>query len=253
MQNYKMILAYDGSRYDGWQKQGNTGNTIQGKLETLLTRLNGAKVEVNGSGRTDAGVHAKGQTASFTMDTAWDCHMLQETCNQYLPKDIVVLSLEQAPPRFHARLNAKGKIYTYRIGTSHIRNVFERNYLYDYGKPLDVAAMRQAAVLLTGTHDFQSFCSAKPGKKSTVRTLYDIAITETDREVRLRFHGNGFLYHMVRILTGTLIEVGNGSRRYEELVGVLAARDRKRAGFLAPPEGLMLMEVEYDQKPQKVT
>ena len=230
MQNYKMILAYDGSRYDGWQKQGNTGNTIQGKLETLLTRLNGAKVEVNGSGRTDAGVHAKGQTASFTMDTAWDCHMLQETCNQYLPKDIVVLSLEQAPPRFHARLNAKGKIYTYRIGTSHIRNVFERNYLYDYGKPLDVAAMRQAAVLLTGTHDFQSFCSAKPGKKSTVRTLYDIAITETD-----------------------LIDVGNGSRRYEELVGVLAARDRKRAGFLAPPEGLMLMEVEYDQKPQKVT
>ena len=248
MQNYKMILAYDGSRYDGWQKQGNTERTIQGKLETLLSRLNEAPVEVHGSGRTDAGVHAQGQTVSFAMQLEWDSVQLQAVCNQYLPKDIAVLSLEAAPPRFHARLNAKGTVYRYRIGTSAIRNVFARNYLYEYGKPLDVEAMRQAAALLVGTHDFQSFCSAKPGKKSTVRTLHHIAITDTGDEVILEFDGNGFLYHMVRILAGTLIEVGAGSRSPEELPDILAARDRKRAGFLAPAQGLTLVSVRYAEQ-----
>lgn len=247
MQNYKMVLAYDGTRYDGWQKQGNTGNTIQGRLEALLTRLDGQPVEVNGSGRTDAGVHAEGQAASFRLQKRWDCEELRREINGYLPKDIVVLSVEPVDPRFHARLNAVSKIYRYRIGVSDVRNVFERPYIYDYGQPLDLAAMRKAAALLCGTHDFQSFCSSKKGRKSTVRTLSEIRIEEMRGEVVLTFYGDGFLYHMVRILTGTLIEVGSGMRTAAEMPAILEASDRKTAGALAPAEGLALMQVFYSQ------
>lgn len=245
MQNYKMILSYDGTRYDGWQKQGNTANTIQGKLETLLSRLTGEEVELHGSGRTDAGVHAMGQVASFKLEKKWDCGRLQESCNQYLPRDIVVSSLEEAEPRFHARLNAVEKTYRYRICTSKVRNVFQRYYVYEYGNALDMTAMRQAADLLIGEHDFQSFCSTKRSKKSTVRKLYEINIAEGNGEVTITFRGNGFLYNMVRILTGTLIEVGEGKRKPEEIPAILAAKDRTTAGFTAPPEGLMLISVAY--------
>lgn len=245
MQNYKMILAYDGTRYDGWQKQGNTGNTIQGKLEALLSRLTGEEVEIHGSGRTDAGVHALGQVANFKLENKWDCAKLQEACNQYLPKDIAVCSLEEAEPRFHARLNAVEKTYRYRILTSPVRNVFERYYVYEYGSPLDTKAMREAAALLIGEHDFQSFCSTKRSKKSTVRKLYEINIAEEGGEVILTFRGSGFLYNMVRILTGTLIEVGQGKCRPEEMTDIILAKDRAKAGFTAPAEGLMLMTVGY--------
>lgn len=245
MQNYKMVLSYDGTRYDGWQKQGNTANTIQGKLEAQLSRLTGETVEIHGSGRTDAGVHAIGQVVSFKLNKKWGCARLQEACNQYLPKDIVVCMLEEAEPRFHARLNAVEKTYRYRICTSHVRNVFERYYIYEYGNTLNTTAMRQAANLLIGEHDFQSFCSTKRSKKSTVRKLYEINIAEEDREVTLTFRGNGFLYNMVRILTGTLIEVGEGKRSPEEMPAILAAKDRTTAGFTAPAEGLMLMSVGY--------
>lgn len=245
MQNYKMILAYDGTRYDGWQKQGNTGNTIQGKLEAMLSRLTGEEVEIHGSGRTDAGVHALGQVASFKLKNKWNCARLQEACNQYLPKDIAVCSLEEAEPRFHARLNAVEKTYRYRIFTGSVRNVFERYYVYEYGNPLDTKAMREAAALLIGTHDFQSFCSTKRSKKSTVRILHEIYIAEEGDEVILTFRGNGFLYNMVRILAGTLIEVGEGKRIPEEMSAILSAKDRTTAGFTAPAEGLILMTVGY--------
>lgn len=245
MQNYKMILSYDGTRYDGWQKQGNTGNTIQGKLEALLSRLNGEEVEIHGSGRTDAGVHALGQVVSFKLEKKWDCKELQQVCNRYLPKDIAVCSLEEAEPRFHARLNAVEKTYRYRILTSSVRNVFERHYVYEYGSPLDTKAMREAADMLIGEHDFQSFCSTKRSKKSTVRKLYEINIAEEGGEIILTFRGSGFLYNMVRILTGTLIEVGEGKRTPEEMSSILLAKDRTTAGFTAPAEGLMLISVNY--------
>lgn len=248
MQNYKMVLSYDGTRYDGWQKQGNTANTIQGKLEALLSRLTGEAVEIHGSGRTDAGVHAMGQVASFQLERQWDCARLQEACNQYLPKDMAVCSIAEAKPRFHARLNAVEKTYQYRIHTGHVRNVFERNYVYEYGSSLNTVAMRAAADLLIGTHDFQSFCSTKRSKKSTVRELYEIRMTEAAEEIILTFRGNGFLYNMVRILTGTLIEVGEGKRAPETMPAILAAKDRAAAGFTAPAEGLMLMAVGYPDK-----
>ncbi len=247
MQNYKMVLSYDGTRYDGWQKQGNTSNTIQGRLEALLSRLTGEEIEIHGSGRTDAGVHALGQVANFKLEQKWDCARLQEACNQYLPKDIAVCSLEEAQIRFHARLNAVEKTYRYRILTGNVRNVFERHYVYEYGKALDTKAMRKAAALLVGEHDFQSFCSTKRSKKSTVRMLHEICITEKAGEVILTFRGNGFLYNMVRILTGTLIEVGEGKRSPEEMPAILSAKDRTKAGFTAPAEGLMLMAVGYPE------
>lgn len=246
MQNYKMVLAYDGSRYDGWQKQGNTANTIQNRLEMVLERLTGEAIEVHGSGRTDAGVHARGQVVSFRLQAARSCDALRQDLNRYLPKDIGVLSLEEAPPRFHARLNAVEKCYQYRISTAERPNVFERFYVYDYGKSLNITAMQKAAACLVGEHDFQSFCSSRRGKKSTVRCLREIRIEETAGEVLLTFRGNGFLYHMVRILTGTLIEVGEGRRGPEEMPEILEAKNRQNAGFTAPSEGLTLLSVSYE-------
>ena len=167
--NYKAILQYDGTRYRGWQVQGNTDNTIQGKMETLLTRMAGEPVEVNGSGRTDAGVHAAGQVISFRCQTDRTPEDICAYMNQYLPEDICVLSVEEAAPRFHARLNAVRKTYVYRIWNAPVRPVFERKYVTWIEQPLDVDAMRRAAELLCGTHDYRAFCSLKKFKKSTVR------------------------------------------------------------------------------------
>ena len=157
METFKLTLAYDGSRYDGWQKQGNTGATIQGKLEGVLSLLAGAPVEVQGAGRTDAGVHARGQTASFRMETDLSPVQILAYLNRYLPEDIAVLDCQTAPPRFHARLSAKGKRYLYRLWTSEIPNVFERKYLTPWPYALELGDMERAAALLTGTHDFRSF------------------------------------------------------------------------------------------------
>lgn len=245
--NYKLTLAYDGTRYDGWQKQGNTAQTIQGKLEALLSRLEGQAVAVHGAGRTDAGVHARGQVCSCKLNRSWKEEELRDTVNGYLPADIAVLKAEKVPERFHARLWAMGKTYCYRIYTGRIPNVFERNYVYQYEHELSADAMRQAASYLTGTHDFKSFCSNKHMKKSTVRTLDSIQIEESENELRIICHGNGFLYNMVRILTGTLIEVGEGKRTPESMKDILEKKDRKQAGFTAPPQGLILWSVDYEE------
>lgn len=246
--NYKMVLQYDGTRYNGWQKQGNTEHTIQGKLEAVLERMIGEPVMVQGAGRTDAGVHAYGQTASFKLETGKPAGEIREYLNHYLPEDIEVLSLEEAPERFHARLSAMQKTYLYRIGTGGRKHVFDRKYIYCQKAELDIRAMKESAKVLLGTHDFRSFCSNKRMKKSTVRTLYDIQIEEDKREqeIRISFTGNGFLYNMVRIMTGTLIEIGQGERRPEEIRVILQAENREAAGFTAPPQGLVLVSVEYE-------
>lgn len=245
MYNYKLTIQYDGTRYRGWQVQGNTDQTIQGKAEGVLSRLTGQPVELHGSGRTDAGVHALGQVANVKLPRPFDPSELLRELNRYLPADIGVIAAEPAPERFHARLNARSKTYRYRIWNSAIPNVLERSYLYVLPEPLDVAAMERAAADLVGTHDFRSFCGLKRFKKSTVRTITDIAITQDGAEMRLEFTGNGFLMRMVRILAGTLVEVGLGQRAADAMPAVLAAQDRAAAGPALPAQGLALVRVEY--------
>lgn len=246
MKNFRMTIQYEGTRYHGWQVQGNTDGTIQGKLQQVLTQLNGSEVEVHGSGRTDAGVHARGQVANVKMKDSITCQQILEQCAKYLPRDIAVIDVTEAPERFHARLNAKSKTYCYRLWTSEISNVFERRELTEYTEhPLDLTLMRQAAADLCGTHDFRSFCGLRRFKKSTVRTITDIKVEQFGPEIRLTYTGNGFLNLMVRILTGTLVEVGAGLRAPDSMPKVLEALDRSAAGPAMPPKGLCLMEVNY--------
>lgn len=253
MANYRMLIQYDGTNYKGWQVQNSTNNTIQGKLQNILSILAGSPVEVIGSGRTDAGVHALGQVANFHIDMPDEMSTtdLINYINEHLPEDIAVTSLVPADERFHARYSEKGKTYRYRIHVSPIANVFEKRFIYTYtDMPLDTFAMRKAAALLTGKHDYKSFCGNSHMKKSTVRTITSIDIKEvTDdnglREVDIFYSADGFLQNMIRILTGTLIEVGTGRRAPESMNDLLKAKDRKAAGYTAPPQGLCLMEVYY--------
>ncbi len=246
MKNCKLTIQYDGTRYNGWQNQKNTANTIQNKLENVLSRMVDAPVELAASGRTDAGVHARGQVANFKANTSLSCAEIVAYANEYLPTDIAVLSAEFVDGRFHSRLLARSKIYTYRIWNNAVPNVFERQYLHAVPEALDLAAMQQAAALLCGQHDFQSFCATKPGKKSTVRSISDITIAQIGGELCLSFRADGFLYHMVRILAGTLIEVGQGKRAATDMPAILAAKERSKAGHLAPAQGLCLEEVFYE-------
>ena len=245
MRNFKFILQYEGTRYQGWQKQDTTDNTIQGKLENLLTLMCGEKVEVQGSGRTDAGVHAYAQVANAHMNTDMTEEEILDYMNGYLPEDIAVVSVTEVQERFHSRLNAKGKTYCYQVINSKIPQVFLRKFAYVVEPPLDLAAMRRAASYLEGTHDFKSFTSTKKGKKSTVRTITGILFEKEGDLIKIVYQGDGFLYHMVRILTGTLLEVGLGKRKPEDIPEILAALDREKAGMLVPAKGLTLVEVRY--------
>lgn len=288
LHNYRMTITYDGSRYSGWQKQGNTQNTIQERIETALTKLLQEEIEIHGSGRTDAGVHALGQVANFKTRQPATPDAIQQYLNQYLPMDIRIMSVSEVEPRFHARLNAARKHYRYQIDNHAVANIFERKYLTrfsdrDYFGKLadkqnrlltchvsdttfltsknthetssqnncqityDQDAMNQAASILMGEHDFKSFCDNRHMKKSTVRILEEITIRENENHIlSFDFYGNGFLYHMVRILTGTLLEVGIGAKSPEEMTNILHALNRQAAGFTVPPQGLFLVEVEYD-------
>lgn len=245
MKNYRMILQYDGTRYSGWQKQGNTTNTIQGKLEAILSKMTQSEVEVHGSGRTDAGVHALAQSANFKCNTPFNEQQIQDYFNEYLPLDIRVLSLTEAAPRFHARLNAQKKHYRYVINTNVIQDVFTRKYMTHFPTNYNLNAMQTAAGLLLGKHDFKSFCENKHMKKSTIRQLDSIDFTMKDGILSIDFWGNGFLYHMIRILVGTLLEIGEEKRKPEDITMILQAKNRPAAGFTAPAEGLYLVEVLY--------
>lgn len=247
IRNVKMIIAYDGGRYNGWQKQGNTNNTIQEKFEELLRKIFEKDIEVNASGRTDAGVNAIGQVINFHIDKRMEIDELVEKMNRFLPKDIRVISGEYVQKRFHARLNAVGKHYVYRIDNADIANIFERKYLYRIDEKLDINKMKKACMELEGEHDFASFCANKKMKKSTVRNVYKIVLEEKDGVINLHFYGNGFLYNMVRIMAGTIIEAGLGRRSTEEIKDLFKIKDRSKAGFLAPANGLFLVEVFYNQ------
>lgn len=246
VKNFRLLIQYDGKRYNGWQRQGNTDRTIQGKLEQVLSRMTGHAVEIHGAGRTDAGVHARAQTASVKLNTEHTAAQLMDELNTYLPADIAVTACDEMPERFHARLNAKGKRYCYRLCDGGVPDVFRRNYVCAWPERLDVEAMRAAAELLTGTHDFRAFSSVnRRFRKSTVRTIHELSIVRSGQEICFTLRGTGFLYHMVRILVGTLVEIGAGQRGPETILTALESRDRQQAGITMPPQGLMLEEVYY--------
>jgi len=242
--NYRLLIQYDGTRYDGWQRQKTTGNTIQGKIEDVLSRMTGADVEIKGASRTDAGVHARGQAANVHLPKGYSENGIRDYLNQYLPEDIGVLEVKEVSDRFHSRLNAGEKTYMYRISTDTVKNVFERKYIYDLNQPLDIEAMERAAEYLTGEHDFQSFC-ARRMKKSTIRTLNQIKFRQRHGELEITYCGSGFLYNMVRILTGTLIEVGLHERTPESVKAMLEAKERIKAGHTAPAKGLCLIKIKF--------
>jgi len=246
LKNYKIIIQYDGTRYKGWQVQKSTEMTIQGKLQSILKEMTGKEIEVIGSGRTDAGVHAIGQVANFHMPDHFKAEKIIEYLNHYLPMDIAVIDIEEVDERFHARFNAIEKTYMYRIHTSTIPNVFERKYVYNYTENLNIEAMKEAAKFFLGTHDYRAFCGNKKMKKSTIRTVIAIDIEETDSEIQISYTGDGFLQQMIRIMTGTLIEVGNGTKQPEEIEKILENRERQNAGYTVPADGLVLKTVKYN-------
>ena len=244
MRNVRLDLCYDGTRYRGWQRLAGENNTIQGKLEMALSRILEEEIEISGSGRTDAGAHAKGQVANFHCNNKMSCGEILSQLRRYLPEDIGIYSCEDVHERFHARLNAKSKTYHYRLWNSDEPCVFQRRYLYADNRSLDFDAMNRAAVYFLGEHDFSAFCANKKMKKSTVRRIDALEIRRNGHEVCFCVKGNGFLYNMVRILVGTLLEVGRGERNADSIPDLFGAR-REEAGALAPACGLCLMEVEY--------
>ena len=244
MRNLRLDVCYDGSRYRGWQRLSSSDNTIQAKLETALSRILGETIEVHGSGRTDAGTHALGQVANFHCTSTMPASEILEQLRRYLPEDIGIYSCKDVSERFHARLNAKTKTYRYRIWNSSQPCVFERKYVAPVYDSLDIDLMRQAAKFFLGQHDFSAFCAKKNVKKSTVRYIESLEIQCCDQEVVITVTGNGFLHHMVRIMVGTLVEVGRGERTADSIKELFGA-ERANAGVLMPACGLCFMEVTY--------
>jgi tRNA pseudouridine38-40 synthase len=244
MRTYKLTILYDGSRYQGWQRQSSTENTIQSVLERSISTLVGYRIQIDGAGRTDSGVHARGQVASVKLSKLYDTTELKSAINRFLPEDIRIVNVDLVKNGFHARKNAKGKKYEYYIDCREKPDVFSRRYCYHYPEKLDVEAMREAAEQLIGIKNFMSFTDNKE-TTDTVRKIMNIKIVNNCDKVRITYYGTGFLYHMVRILTGTLLEVGTGKRHPSMMPVIIAAEDRSSAGFMAPARGLFLRKVYY--------
>lgn len=244
MRNFKITVQYDGTKYNGWQRQGNTKNTIQERFENLLSKMCGKDVEIFASGRTDAGVHADEQTANFKCDTTMNEAEIKEYINKYLPEDIRVITLEEVDLRFHSRLNAVSKTYEYTIATEK-PDVFIRKYVFFAERTPDIEKMRKAAELIVGKHDFKGFSSVRRGKKSTLRTVNFIEIEEGNGLIKIRINGNGFLYNMVRIISGTLYNIGTGELDESVIEEIFEEKIRERAGATLPASGLKLVKVYY--------
>ncbi len=243
--HYKFILTYDGSKYAGWEHQPKVEETIQGKIETVLSKMVEKDVEVIGCGRTDAGVSAKGYVCNAHLPIDTDPEKVRDYLNRYLPENICVDSCQIASDRFHSRYNARGKTYRYTCYMGDTKPVFDRKYVYALDFKPDIDAMKKAASLLIGENDYASFCSNPKMKKSTVRKVDSINIEKTGDYLTLTFHGTGFLQHMVRIMTGTLLEVGEGKRSADSMPSLIEAKERAKAGACAPAQGLCLIKVDY--------
>ena len=242
-----MVVAYDGTNYCGWQVQPN-GITVEEVLNRSLSNLLGEKIEVMGASRTDSGVHSLGNVAVFDTNTRMPADKIAFALNQRLPEDIVVQGSCEVPSDWHPRYQESTKTYEYRILNRTFRMPTRRLDTYFYHYPLDVEQMSEAASYLIGTHDFASFCAANAQVKSTVRTIYSCTAQKENDIITIRVTGNGFLYNMVRIIAGTLIEVGAGKRRPVEIKDILAAENRDAAGPTAPAQGLTMMGIEYKQE-----
>jgi len=245
MRNIKLVIKYDGTKYKGWQRLGNSDMTIQDKIEKVLSRMTEEKIEIIGSGRTDVGVHALGQVANFITNSTMSNKEMKEYLYHYLPDDIVVDKVEETDERFHARYNVKSKTYVYRIWNDKYHDPFLRKYIEHIPQRLDIGAMEKGAAFLIGEHDFTSFRSSKSKKKSNIRTIYSIDIKRERELLEIVIKGNGFLHNMVRIIAGTLVEVGLGKLKPSAVKEILEKQDRIEAGPTLSPRGLHLLEVEY--------
>ncbi len=246
----KLTLAYDGTDFAGWQIQAN-GRSVQGTVQAALERISGEPITLTGSGRTDAGVHALGQVASFNTASSHACDVFYRALNAELPDDVTVVAAEEAPTGFHALRSARRKRYRYIVHDGNVRDVFARRYVWRWPTQLDDAAMSRAAAALVGRHDYSSFETAGSERESSVRTVYAVDVVRpfaSDRphEIQIEVEADGFLYNMVRAIVGTLVEVGRGARPESWVAEALAARDRSAAGRTAPPQGLFLLWVRYD-------
>jgi len=245
MQRYKCTISYDGTLFSGYQVQPGK-RTVQSEIEEALRKLHkGRTIRISASGRTDAGVHARGQVIHFDSPLQIPEDRWVKALHSLLPDDIAILKVEKAAPDFHARFDAKGKEYRYFIRLSDVKDPFTRHYQFQYGYHLNIEKMKEAASYLIGTHDFTSFCSAKTEVEDRVRTLQRIEIDKDGDQLMFRFAGDGFLYNMVRILVGTLLEAGRGLRQPAEMKAILAGKDRSLAGKTAASHGLYLWEVFY--------
>lgn len=245
MRNIRLIVEYDGTGYCGWQLQEN-GLSIQQVLEEAIGRMTGEAIRVIGSGRTDAGVHALGQVAHFHTASRLGERNFLMGINSLLPSDIAVREVREVDLAFHARFDVKSKVYIYRICNRPVRPVLERHYVWFVWEPLDLQKIEAVLDLFLGTHDFTSFCSTHTDSEDHVRTILDIGVEKDDNGmIQFSLEADGFLRYMVRTIVGTLVDVGRGKCTRENVAGILAAEDRKKAGLTAPPQGLFLKEVRY--------
>lgn len=245
MKNYQMVIRYDGTRYKGWQRLGGKENTIQDKLESVLTKFMKTKMEIIGGGRTDAGVHAIEQVANFKTKEPINVYDLMDYFAKYLPDDIAVTAVNEAEPDFHARFGVKKKTYLYKIWNKKYSEPFLRKYSMHVTKKLDIEKMKVAAAYFTGEHDFTSFTTARSKSKSMVRTLYSIEIENQEGLILIRITGNGFLHNMARKIVGTLIMAGSNDIKPKEIPNILLSGERARAALLADACGLYLEKSEY--------
>ncbi len=245
MRNIKLIIEYDGSRYKGFQRLKDNENTIQGKIESVLSKMLDEHIEIIGSGRTDMGVHAYNQVANFKTSSTISVKKISDYLYKYLPEDIVVKEVKEVSDRFHSRYNAKQKVYLYKINNAKHHDVFLRKYSTHIDKPLDIELMKKASECLIGEHDFTSFASSKSKKKSNVRNIHSITINKNKDVIDIYVEGNGFLYNMVRIIVGALIDVGLHKKTPKDIKVMLEAKDRSKASDTAPAKGLYLYSVKY--------
>lgn len=245
MRNIKLTIEYDGTNYSGWQKQANTNNTIQEEIENAIEKVVDEKVTIIGAGRTDKGVHGRGQVANFNTNSRIPEEKFKYAINRYLPEDIAIVESIEVEESFHSRYDALGKKYKYLIYNAPVKSPIFRNYSYYIPYKLNIQSMDKAKDYFIGKHDFAAFMASGSGIEDTIRNIYYISLTNCNNIIEFEIYGDGFLYNMVRIIVGTLIDIGRGKIESDSIPNILKSKDRKNAGHTAAAEGLYLEKVCY--------